>query len=146
MGKQGRDFLAQLIEFEPNTMDVFVEPEENSNLNKLKKQIFSLENDATITDLTADNSLQIHSCHSPMREVEVLHNQLLNLFEQDSTLLPKDIIVMSPDINKYAPYIDAVFSRYNTGNRILAIFLFHYPTKHLRRLIRLSTVFCNCWQ
>ncbi|HDV7283547.1 TPA: exodeoxyribonuclease V subunit gamma [Mannheimia haemolytica] len=116
-GKQGRDFLAQLIEFEPNTIDVFVEPEENSNLNKLKKQIFSLENNATITDLTADNSLQIHSCHSPMREVEVLHNQLLNLFEQDSTLLPKDIIVMSPDINRYAPYIDAVFSRYNTGNR-----------------------------
>ncbi len=37
-GKQGRDFLAQLIEFEPNTMDVFVEPEENSNLNKLKNR------------------------------------------------------------------------------------------------------------
>ncbi|MEG9480830.1 exodeoxyribonuclease V subunit gamma [Mannheimia sp. HC-2023] len=115
-GKQGRDFLAQLMEFEPNTIDVFLEPEENSNLNKLKKQIFSSVNNATIDDLTDDHSLQIHACHSPMREVEVLHNQLLNLFEKDKTLLPKDIIVMSPDINKYAPYIDAVFSR-NKGSR-----------------------------
>lgn len=115
-GKQGRDFLAQLMEFEPNTIDVFIEPEEDSNLNKLKKQIFSSVNNATIDDLTDDHSLQIHACHSPMREVEVLHNQLLNLFEKDKTLLPKDIIVMSPDINKYAPYIDAVFSRY-TGSR-----------------------------
>lgn len=115
-GKQGRDFLAQLMEFEPNTIDVFLEPEENSSLNKLKKQIFSSVNNATIDDLTGDHSLQIHACHSPMREVEVLHNQLLNLFEKDKTLLPKDIIVMSPDINKYAPYIDAVFSR-NKGSR-----------------------------
>lgn len=111
-GKQGRDFLAQLMEFEVQTIDVFVEPEENSNLNKIKRQIFHSANNATIDDLTCDNSIQIHSCHSPMREVEVLHNQLLHLFEQDKGLLPKDIVVMSPDINKYAPYIDAVFSRY----------------------------------
>ncbi|MFA9488922.1 MULTISPECIES: exodeoxyribonuclease V subunit gamma [unclassified Mannheimia] len=115
-GKQGRDFLAQLMEFEPHTIDVFAEPEENNNLNKLKKQIFNSANNATIEDLTDDHSIQIHACHSPMREVEVLHNQLLNLFEKDKTLLPKDIIVMSPDINKYAPYIDAVFSR-NKGSR-----------------------------
>lgn len=111
-GKQGRDFLAQLMEFEPHTIDAFTEPEENSNLNKIKHQIFHSENHSTISELISDNSIQIHACHSPMREVEVLHNQLLNLFEQDKTLLPKDIIVMSPDINKYAPYIDAVFSRY----------------------------------
>ncbi|QIM67441.1 exodeoxyribonuclease V subunit gamma [Mannheimia granulomatis] len=116
-GKQGRDFLAQLMEFEPNTIDAFVEPEDDCNLNKIKKQIFSSENQATITELSNDHSIQIHACHSPMREVEVLHNQLLNLFEKDKTLLPKDIMVMSPDINKYAPYIDAVFSRYAGANR-----------------------------
>lgn len=114
-GKQGRDFLAQLMEFEPNTIDVFAEPEANHNLGRVKQQIFSLENQVCISDFSQDNSIQIHSCHSPMREVEVLHNQLLHLFEQDKTLLPKDIIVMSPDINKYAPYIDAVFSRYATN-------------------------------
>ncbi|HHT7854991.1 TPA: exodeoxyribonuclease V subunit gamma, partial [Pasteurella multocida] len=54
-----------------------------------------------------------HSCHSPMREVEVLHDYLLHLFQQDSTLTPKDIVVMVADIDKYTPYIQAVFGQYN---------------------------------
>ena len=58
----------------------------------------------------ADASIQIHSCHSPMREVEVLQDRLLALFESDPTLLPKDILIMTPDIETYAPYIQAVFS------------------------------------
>jgi exodeoxyribonuclease V gamma subunit len=44
-----------------------------------------------------------------MREIEVLHDNLLAMFEDDSDLLPKDIIVMTPDIEAYAPYIHAVF-------------------------------------
>jgi exodeoxyribonuclease V gamma subunit len=56
-----------------------------------------------------DRSLQIHSCHSPMREVEVLYDQLLDLFEKDPTLRPRDILVMTPEIEKYSPLIRAVF-------------------------------------
>jgi exodeoxyribonuclease V gamma subunit len=56
-----------------------------------------------------DRSLQIHSCHSPMREVEVLYDQLLEMFEQDATLRPRDILVMTPEIEKYSPLIRAVF-------------------------------------
>ena len=56
-----------------------------------------------------DRSLQIHSCHSPMREVEVLYDQLLDLFDGDSTLRPRDILVMTPEIEKYSPLIRAVF-------------------------------------
>lgn len=52
-----------------------------------------------------------------MREVEVLHNQLLQMFERNPTLAPKDIIVMSADIDKYAPYINAVFARYEKGDK-----------------------------
>ncbi|EJS89568.1 exodeoxyribonuclease V, gamma subunit, partial [Pasteurella multocida subsp. multocida str. Anand1_cattle] len=48
-----------------------------------------------------------------MREVEVLHDYLLHLFQQDSTLTPKDIVVMVADIDKYTPYIQAVFGQYN---------------------------------
>ncbi len=58
----------------------------------------------------ADDSIQVHSCHSPMREVEVLQDRLLSLFEGDPTLLPKDILIMTPDIGTYAPFIQAVFS------------------------------------
>lgn len=57
-----------------------------------------------------DRSIQIHSCHSPMREIEVLYDQLLDLFQRDPSLKPRDIIVMAPDIEKYAPFIQAVFN------------------------------------
>ena len=45
-----------------------------------------------------------------MREVEVLHDQLLALFAENSHLLPKDVIVMMPEIETYAPLIEAVFT------------------------------------
>jgi exodeoxyribonuclease V gamma subunit len=56
-----------------------------------------------------DTSLQIHSCHSPMREIEILHDNLLALLEEDPMLSPRDIIVMTPDIDTYAPFVHAVF-------------------------------------
>ncbi|MGL5947446.1 MAG: exodeoxyribonuclease V subunit gamma, partial [Aeromonas sp.] len=58
-----------------------------------------------------DRSLQIHACHGPVRELEVLHDQLLALFAADPTLTPKDIVVMMPDVNSYGPYIQAVFGK-----------------------------------
>jgi len=58
-----------------------------------------------------DVSLAVHCCHGPQREVEVLHDTLLSLFEADETLTPRDVIVMAPDISTYAPYVDAVFGR-----------------------------------
>jgi exodeoxyribonuclease V gamma subunit len=44
-----------------------------------------------------------------MREVEVLHDALLAFFEQDPGLTPEEIVVMAPDIGRYAPFIEAVF-------------------------------------
>ncbi|MDJ0766586.1 MAG: exodeoxyribonuclease V subunit gamma [Myxococcota bacterium] len=59
---------------------------------------------------TEDRSIQIHSCHSPMREVEVLFDQLLDLFDDpDLCLRPEDVLVAAPDISVYAPFIHAVF-------------------------------------
>src|SRR5204862_7270102 len=56
-----------------------------------------------------DRSLVLHSCHSPMREVEVLYDQLLDCFETMPDLRPRDILVMTPEIEKYAPLIRGVF-------------------------------------
>ncbi|HEY8219874.1 MAG TPA: exodeoxyribonuclease V subunit gamma, partial [Methylobacter sp.] len=53
--------------------------------------------------------ISIHACHSRMREVEVLKNQLLQALETDSTLELRDIVVMAPDIQVYEPFISAVF-------------------------------------
>lgn len=56
-----------------------------------------------------DRSLTIHNCHSPLREMEVLRDQLLQAFDSMEDLEPSDVLVMVPVIEDYAPYIDAVF-------------------------------------
>ncbi len=56
-----------------------------------------------------DGTIRIHACHGPMRQVEVLRDALLALFQADETLQPRDVLVMTPDIEAYAPLIEAVF-------------------------------------
>jgi exodeoxyribonuclease V gamma subunit len=56
-----------------------------------------------------DRSVQVHRCHGPARQVQVLREVLLGLLEDDPTLEPRDILVMCPDIENYAPLITAAF-------------------------------------
>ncbi|QBR92705.1 exodeoxyribonuclease V subunit gamma [Nocardioides euryhalodurans] len=56
-----------------------------------------------------DRSVQVHRCHGPARQVDVLREVLLGLLEDDPTLQPRDILVMCPDIETYAPLITAAF-------------------------------------
>jgi len=57
----------------------------------------------------ADRSLQVHSCHGPMREMEILYDNLLAMFDELVDLEPRQIVVMIPDIENYSTYISAVF-------------------------------------
>lgn len=56
-----------------------------------------------------DRSVQVHRCHGPARQVQVLREVLLGLLADDPTLEPRDILVMCPDIESYAPLITAAF-------------------------------------
>lgn len=56
-----------------------------------------------------DRSVQVHRCHGPARQVQVLREVLLGLLEDDPALEPRDILVMCPDIENYAPLITAAF-------------------------------------
>jgi exodeoxyribonuclease V gamma subunit len=57
----------------------------------------------------SDRSLQVHACHGPTRQVEVLREVLVGLLAADPTLEPRDVLVMCPDIEDYAPLISATF-------------------------------------
>ncbi len=57
----------------------------------------------------SDASVQVHACHGPARQVEVLREVLLGLLADDPTLEPRDILVMCPDIDEYAPLISGAF-------------------------------------
>ncbi|MBJ7336694.1 exodeoxyribonuclease V subunit gamma [Mycolicibacterium sp.] len=56
-----------------------------------------------------DRSVQVHACHGQARQVDVLREVLLGLLADDPTLEPRDILVMCPDVETYAPLINADF-------------------------------------
>jgi exodeoxyribonuclease V gamma subunit len=60
-------------------------------------------------EIAIDRSVQIHSCHGRARQVEVLRAAILHELAEDSTLEPRDVIVMCPDIETFAPLIQATF-------------------------------------
>ncbi|GAB2574979.1 exodeoxyribonuclease V subunit gamma [Microlunatus antarcticus] len=56
-----------------------------------------------------DRSVQVHACAGPHRQVEVLREVLLGLLADDETLQPRDVVVMCPDVEAYAPLVAATF-------------------------------------
>ena len=96
----------------------FLEFEEETLLGKLKGDILASHNRGSNSgeNLPAsapvrpnDRSLTIHASYSAMREVEALYDQLLDCLETMPGLRPRDVLVVSPEIEKYAPLIQAVF-------------------------------------
>jgi len=63
-----------------------------------------------------DRSVQVHSCHGPARQIDVLRDVLLAALADDPTLEPRDILVMCPDIDTYAPLIAAGFGLGDAGD------------------------------
>ncbi|NIC40787.1 exodeoxyribonuclease V subunit gamma [Aquabacterium sp. A08] len=129
-GKQGRDFIGLLNEHDRpealahyrqhfqaigHSTELFIAPPPDTLLRQLQDDIRDLrplhETRARwpAVDPAQDASVRFHRAHSPQREVEVLHDQLLAAFQADPTLTPRDVIVMVPDVQAYAPHIQAVF-------------------------------------
>jgi exodeoxyribonuclease V gamma subunit len=127
LGNQGRDFLNVLLDAtEFDAKDHSEPPVEDSLLNSIQADIFHLRDHAerklvapNPRILSTDDSLQIHSCHSPLRELEVLRDQMLSWFECDPGLAPQDILVMMPDIETYAPFVEAVFGAAERDRRFI---------------------------
>jgi len=126
-GKQGRDYINLLDSYDdPNSyrsafrdgrIDLFSESQPSTLLNQLQDDILELRplNETRerwpAVDLTLDQSIRFQVAHSAQREVEILHDQLLARFSADPDLRPRDVIVMVPDIDSYAPHIRAVFGQ-----------------------------------
>ncbi|CDL33539.1 Exodeoxyribonuclease V gamma chain [Enterobacter hormaechei] len=134
-GKLGRDYIYLLSDITSSgegDVDAFADITPDSLLHNIQLDILDLENRA-VAGITAeefarsdkkrkldpdDRSIAIHVCHSPQREVEILHDRLLAMLQDDPTLTPRDIVVMVADIDSYSPFIQAVFGS-ATGDRYL---------------------------
>ncbi|WP_433621446.1 exodeoxyribonuclease V subunit gamma [Nocardia sp. CA-120079] len=63
-----------------------------------------------------DHTVQVHSCHGPARQVEVLRECLLGLFAADHSLEPRDVLIMCPEVEAYAPLVRAAFGQKMVGS------------------------------
>lgn len=128
-GKQGRDYINLLDSLDDpdsyrarfnaigSRIDLFDEGNTTHLLGQLQDDMLHLRPSAESREhwpalSEAQLSIEFHIGHSPQREVEILHDQLLARFSADPTLRPRDIIVMVPDVNVYTPHIQAVFGQY----------------------------------
>lgn len=121
-GETGKVFFDILNEYEINRFDdFFISPMETSILSCIQYSIlnlFNYSNKEKFKISSFDKSVRIHSCHSPMREMEILKDNILYVLDSDDQIEISDIIVMIPDIEKYSPYIKAVFGRTNDDKKI----------------------------
>ncbi len=111
LGQQGRDFHKLLLatatfhwEFDSTEQDI----EAETILSSIQHAI--LHNIAQPQLTQADDSLQVVSCHSRLREVEVVKDAILRQLQHNPELELRNIAVMAPNITDYQPFIDAVFS------------------------------------
>ncbi|WP_274570768.1 exodeoxyribonuclease V subunit gamma [Neisseria leonii] len=118
LGKQGRDFFDALSQAEPQlALAPYPDaPASDSLLHRLQYDIQTLQ--LPEPRHTPDNSIRIVSAHSPLRELQILKDHLLDLLEQHPDWQPHDIAVLTPDIEPYHPFIEAVFGQ-TAGGRAL---------------------------
>ena len=115
------DILAQLFSYDivlpEREVELFAPPGRDSVLHRLQQDVFDRAPPTPSTFDPGDESLQVHACHSKLREVEVLHDRLRALLDNalpegrrfDPPLQPHEIAVLAPDIAEYLPLARAVF-------------------------------------
>ena len=123
LGGQGRDFLSMVLEQGCSERERFREPESDSILAHLQRDILDLQQpgrDGVARHEVApdDTSVQVRGSYSRMREVEALQDYLLQSFADNPDLDPSDVRVMVPKIDDYAPMIEAVFGNVPDVRRI----------------------------
>lgn len=126
LGAQARDFFDLLHEGEGMHHEDYVKPARSDMLAQIQLDILLLQSRGTgeeslppVEHAVDDQSIQVHIAHSRMREVQVLHDRLLALFETLPGLTTRDIVVMAPDIDVYAQYVESVFGSAPPDRRIL---------------------------
>ncbi|MCA9654178.1 MAG: exodeoxyribonuclease V subunit gamma [Myxococcales bacterium] len=130
-GGVGRDFqlvLERELDYEEAEPSLYRDPPSATMLGQLQADVLHLRHrggerradrpdDDTrpppVVVSPDDRSLTFHACHSPMREVEVLHDQLLEILAGPGAegVSPHQIVVLMADVDTYAPLVEAVFGR-----------------------------------
>ncbi|MCX8049656.1 MAG: exodeoxyribonuclease V subunit gamma [Methylohalobius sp.] len=111
LGRRGAQFQRLLLECTEPALESSLFPRYNPPHNFLQH----LQNDLAAGVMTAppaeiEVGIELHRCHTPLREIEVARDRILDCLARDPTLRLEEIAVMAPDISAYQPYLEAVFS------------------------------------
>ena len=135
-GRQGRDFIRMLDEFDAAAasapahgaaahlrLDLFSDGDGDTLLGRVQgaiRDLLPLDEHPAVAFDAQDRSIEFHVAHSVQREVEVLHDQLLAMFaaaqHDEAPLRPRDVVVMVPDIETFGAAIHAVFGQHRRGD------------------------------
>jgi exodeoxyribonuclease V gamma subunit len=122
LGRLARDFQQLLLNVDDaveQEVDIFEAPDRQNLLSSLQADVLEFRSparDGTRQTINAsDQSISIHACTGPMREVQVLHELVRAALEDDASLRPEDIVVMTPDLESYAPAFRAVLGGDDQG-------------------------------
>lgn len=133
LGKQARDNFSLLSNLasgeEGEWFDLFVDDHsETTLLGKLKSDIFNLlepEKSSYVLD-PEDQSIRVNVCHSSVRQLEVLKEQILLWLDQapaGSARTLEDILVMTPNIKAAEASIRSVFAPFAKGGSMTDVYL-----------------------
>ena len=123
-GRQSQAQIEQLLDESATcpTAEVgaFAAPGSDSLLHAMQTAVLELRDLApgsTRRD-ASDRSIEVHVCHTFSRELEVLHDQLLDMLSGPQPPKLSEILVVTPALETAAPFIDAVFGSATGARRI----------------------------
>ena len=126
LGIQGRDFFDDLHDndkFHFNESENFDETKLSDNLSLLQLVQYGIRHFQSLKDIInkkgkilADDSIVLHSAYSPIRELHAVKDAILHFLQDNPQYSVDDIAVLSPNIEAYAPYIEAVFGQNAVDN------------------------------
>lgn len=117
MGQPLKDAADQLFEWAPNEQDYFVSSLPQTLLGAIQRDLLNFDLNSPNASRLADGSLKILRCTTRQREVEVCRDHLHQLFDNDPTLQPSQVLVICPDLAAYLPAIRAEFGPPGSGDR-----------------------------
>ncbi len=92
-------------------------------VNETESYLEVPDSDGQALILDRPESIELHSCHNERREVEVLKDTLLRKLDQDPDLSLNDILVLVPDMERYTPWIQSVFSSREESEPEIPVFI-----------------------
>ena len=118
LGADQAPVLLRLIQDQIRDLEP-IDPKALEQKDQLLEKTRECQHGANWVANLADASVVFQKTHGLTRELEVLHDQLLGLFDAQSgrqRVEPYDVLVMLPDLEVASPVIQAVFGQYSVAD------------------------------